>query len=80
MQGGEGQGTDGLKDCRLEALRILELKGRDPGKQQRGKTFIDGVTFHHLSTRIQKNDMKENSHFLQRKKVSAAKSFWESGP
>lgn len=54
MQDGEGQGTDGLKDCHLETLRNLGLKGRDLGKKQRGKTFfIDEATFHHLSKRIQ---------------------------
>lgn len=54
MQDGEGQGTDGLKDCYLKTLRNLGLKERDLGKQQRGKAFfIDGATFHHLSKRIQ---------------------------
>lgn len=53
MQDGERQGTDGLKDCHLETLRNLGLKERDLGKKQRGKTFIDEATFHHLSKRIQ---------------------------
>lgn len=53
MQGGEGQGTNGLNDCHLETLRNLGLKGSDLGKQERGENFfIEGAIFHHLSKRI----------------------------